>query len=1107
MSNNNEPASSETPRDSTPPVPSPTWGRPKAPLPPHRLAKLANALGVPTPVHHYPNYPLSPSTMLSPTLQPSSEPFRRSPSPSASSVMTFNTYAPPTSKFLLHVIPPLSIPHDSNDRRPSVLTPPPQSASGYHTQFRRGTLVPVYPTLQAQLWAIAREYALPSTTGIVLYLVSNPRSPSTTPTDEGELNEEDEPGPRLSEEVWKHLWIRVWKVEQQDESFARPASPGLIGLGLRSAARSTPTLLRDGSPNGTKPLRPLLSSSNSTNAESPLAPPYPSPSTPSSTSETPLTNKSPPESSSSHSLASGSETPDTSVPSDADSLRANSLDLPGLNSQSIIPILAKVEFDIDRKKAGWYKPWLRSRKMNHDKRRKAGSASVDDASEGKPPPIKLRLTGRARTASPTSMFDRTNGAEGYEPLDDDDDFDSDYDDDETARVASTGRDPLADVFGNDADTWADMRNNNQVKRKLKNPKVVDLALTGAELSADPDEEVSGGGEDSDDVAEVDELIRQVNPQLNRKNVPPPLVIHGVGSSGHELGIPSPQKSSGSASGSTHLPYLKGTPEAELRFEIEDLSDDGFVPRSGPDLEKRVGAVFEDLDLGLDPSLDYDARRRSQLLFKERLDEIERNLAQLSPRALKIDLEEMQNTRFSSSSDGLLDLPPGAPRSRDVLPASPINGSFDKDSTAAPRLAVNGVATPGSQPPFDATRFSQAEDDSPIPLSPDPFGRYPSSPPETAPRNSDRSSNNYWDPVPAGVPTENLRRKQGDGQDLAGSRSSRFSADSVKDEVEVVTKSKGVVSMKTIKRLWRRSNKSSGPSLSPPPPTPATLAPAGSSKFSAQQAASKSSLDLPMPSPISTTFGRQSPHPPVRPERPSQEELDIPDIPEQLAIPLQPASGRPAPIPIIAAQMLHGKKSGSEIDLHFDQESPYPTARRKASSRSVSPAFTDMPPPQIPPHATESQRTSIRKSILKWKSAAQNGGANGKDTPGRPGMDRVSSDGARQRRPSIGSTGSTRTSAMSPEIPPSPRVPEQFLNSQHLRSGSHLTSSSVDTKVDSLQSSPPRTKSSLTTRSSSPPGSSKDSDGTRPSFDESQFEIISPKNAGSLTYPYNTIDGQ
>ncbi|KAK7058605.1 hypothetical protein VNI00_002241 [Paramarasmius palmivorus] len=1104
---NNEPAPAETPRSSqsqSSPVLAPSWAPPKAPLPPHRLAKLANALGVPTPVHHYPSQP-SPSATLSPTSLLPPEQFRRSPSPSPS-VMSFNAYAPPTSKFLLHVIPPLSIPHDSKNTARSALTPPPSSASGYHTQFRRGTLVPVYPTLQAQLWAIAREYALPSTTGIVLYLVSNPHSPQATPISEEEPT--DEPGPRLSEEVWKHLWIRVWKAEQRDESFSRSSSPGLIGLGLGKAAHSTPHLPQ--TPSSATPLRQLISRSNSANTD-PIGAPYPSPSTPSSTSETPLTTKSPPESSSSHSMASGTETPDTSVPSDAESMRANSLDLPGLNSQSIIPILAKVEFDIDRSRAAWFKPWLRSRKMNHNKRKQANAGTDSD---GRAAPIKLRLTKRAQTSSPTSMFDQ-NG-EGYEQLtDDDDDMDSSYDDDETARVASTGKDPLADIFGSDADTWADMRDSSQVKRKLKNPNAIHLALTGAELDSLPDSEDEDGEEGAmDDIDEVNQLLGQTS-QLNRKNVPPPLFLHAVGSPGHELDIPSPQLSSGSGNGTTNLPYLKGSPDAETNSELEDLSDEGYAPRSAAE-EKRVGAVFDSLDLGLN----FDDRRHSQLLFKQQLDELEKKMVQLSPRALKIDLEDVQNQSFSSS-DGHLDIPAGAIRNRDVLPASPINGSFD----TTPRLRVNGVSASGSRP-SSTTRFSQAESESDqiIPLSPDPFGRYPSSPPDTITvHSSKRNSNNYWDSVPVGIPTESLRRqreslKQDEAaRDLASSRSSRFSADSVKDEVEVVAKGKGgVVSMKSIKRLWRRSDKSSkGPSLSPPPPTPTTPAPAsGPSKtsLSAQQAASKSSLDLPMPSPVASTFGRTSPNPPVRPERPSREEMDIPDIPDQLAIPLQPASGRPAPIPIMAAQAMHGKRS--EVDLHFDQESPYPTARRKAPSRPVSPAFTDMPPPPVPPHANESQRTSIRKSILKWKSAAtansaQNGAPNGNSTPGRPSTDRTSSDnaGGRQRRPSV-STGSIRTSAMSPDIPPSPRIPEQFLNSHHLRSGSQITASSVDTKVDSLQSSPPRAKSSLTTRSSSPPGSSKDSDGTRPSLDDSQFEIISPKSiGGSLTYPYNNIDGQ
>ena len=103
----------------------------------------------------------------------------------------------------------------------------------------------------------------------------------------------------------------------------------------------------------------------------------------------------------------------------------------------------------------------------------------------------------------------------------------------------------------------------------------------------------------DDIDEVNQLLGQTS-QLNRKNVPPPLFLHAVGSPGHELDIPSPQFSSGSANGTTNLPYLKGSPDAETNSELEDLSDEGYAPRSAAE-EKRVGAVFDSLDLGLNVS--------------------------------------------------------------------------------------------------------------------------------------------------------------------------------------------------------------------------------------------------------------------------------------------------------------------------------------------------------------------------------------------------------------------------------------------------------------------------------------------------------------------------
>ena len=65
---------------------------------------------------------------------------------------------------------------------------------------------------------------------------------------------------------------------------------------------------------------------------------------------------------------------------------AASLPLPGLDSPSLVPVLAKVEFDIDRRNAGWYKARVRSRRITHAKRaesRASGrSRSISEGGEG-----------------------------------------------------------------------------------------------------------------------------------------------------------------------------------------------------------------------------------------------------------------------------------------------------------------------------------------------------------------------------------------------------------------------------------------------------------------------------------------------------------------------------------------------------------------------------------------------------------------------------------------------------------------------------------------------------------------------------------------------------
>lgn len=82
---------------------------------------------------------------------------------------------------------------------------------------RRGTLVPLYPTLSSQLAAIAREYGLPSTGGLVIYLLSTSDPSSATnaalPDTAGLAGEG---GPRIGEEAWSLLWERLFQEEEEE---------------------------------------------------------------------------------------------------------------------------------------------------------------------------------------------------------------------------------------------------------------------------------------------------------------------------------------------------------------------------------------------------------------------------------------------------------------------------------------------------------------------------------------------------------------------------------------------------------------------------------------------------------------------------------------------------------------------------------------------------------------------------------------------------------------------------------------------------------------------------------------------------------------------------
>ncbi|KAH7907035.1 hypothetical protein BJ138DRAFT_1070818 [Hygrophoropsis aurantiaca] len=1204
------------------PSSAPTWGSPRNPLPPHRLAKLANALGVSTPLPATGTFGsfLSPSATFpasASSLHPPDHPWR-SPTPSSASTHNIGSYtasSQPQSKFLLHVIPPLHLPHDSDASDSSELTPPPSNASGYHSQFRRGTLVALQSSLQAQLGVIAKEYALPSTIGLILYLVTAPSqsrqaSPMPFQSSGGGDDMIDEPGPRLSEDIWKHIWLRVLKAEREETAshslHPRSATPNNFGLGLH--------VDRNGH-------RPLVTRTETPQPQILGYPITPSPSTTaSSMSDLRSHSKSAPPSSSSL-THSEPDTPDTSRSSDHD---APGLDLPGLDSPSIIPILAKVEFDIDRRKAGWYEPWVRSRRMNHAKRAESRSsnrtrsnsrAEGESVSEGKRPRFDLKLVERMQAASSTPNFlskpdgsgdDESLRSGEYAPLSESPEVmgEESFEEEPTARITVPpgDQDPLADVFGDDADTWADMHAESQGKRRKVNSNVVELALDASSLTAPLEQEQSRDQyNDADEVSELMELMsrpsltvsiptppsskRRSSPTTagpNKKAPPPPLVL-APHLSNHDLVVPaepSPMPSSGSGGDSTNLPYIKGggTPMSADMPHGETLSpevEEEYLRARSPAEEKRVGGVFDDLDLGLDLGEDdeeYDEndpndRRKSQYLMKAKLDEIERTLAQFSPRRLQTtplgDHDPLHHARSPSSASQYTNASGPHPMShasnspgrslrenRDTIrydgtstsspestnkswPAVPFSSLSTKGPTnspspsrptnlppSPPRLAVNGVSTGAPMVFMSASRSSSSDavsseteirkreleqsmyppllppsftrkidpvSSSPIPLSPDPFGRYPSGP-DTDPN----PSHSYWDPATGQFSSDPADSRPSlssidEGSLTSATPSSRFSADSLSFSVDdAAAKSAKItaplVSVKSFKKLWRRSKSSSVSGQQPPTPV-----------------ATRTSFQLSGPS-----------APPM-----SQDQLGIPA--SQKALP-------PPPIPTAALSKSGNAKTSME-QLHFDQESPYPI--RRATPRPSQSNGSSMRP-LSPPVPVTSEKTSVRKSILKsWKSVA--GGTSQSSTSSissepRRSVDRpISTETVKPRRPSVLDDLNA--------IPPSPRLPEHFLASNgHSRTGSgalfekrksagksKMGQSSISSSSSQDMSAPwtqPRRSLAMAlphSDSNSPPrsmlsASSRESQDGRGSFDTSQFEMVSPPRMHpSLSYPYQTLD--
>jgi len=343
------------------------------------------------------------------------------------------------------------------------------------------------------------------------------------------------------------------------------------------------------------------------------------------------------------------------------------------------------------------------------------------------------------------------------------------------------------------------------------------------------------------------------------------------------------------------------------------------------------------------------------------------------------------------------------------------------------------------PELDSPLRKAASFNSPtIPLSPDPFGRFPSSPsppassqpsassdvplPQLRPKffTSELSSEQHSSPASLG------RKESLTSLNAAASRppSSRFSLDSI-DEGANNRTSTSLNPVKSIKSLWKRSRK-------------ASISFASGSSPATQTGSGNSSPQLPPPpvpnlSSASSTSTPRSLTP--APSSASRESVASLALPPDRYPPKAPYYDTPA---LLTSQLQQSRSSPSINMMIFNQESPYPvhvipphsSARPRTASQaarivsSASLADVDvMPPPMTtttereragPPKSilksrrTESSATSLppdqlgtRKSLSRVDSAARAGalaGGGGRITPPSSSSDsvRVSPTSSRRR---------------------------------------------------------------------------------------------------------------
>lgn len=451
-------------------------------------------------------------------------------------------------------------------------------------------------------------------------------------------------------------------------------------------------------------------------------------------------------------------------------------------------------------------------------------------------------------------------------------------------------------------------------------------------------------------------------------------------------------------------------------------------------------------------------------------------------------------RNSQRDPDLSNLPQRSSNGVAMQPQKPLHGRKGSPPLMPEKLLSIPREGENLYPPLQSHRGLESPV---IPLSPDPFGRHPSSffPLEEVPSVP---------PVPE-MPTQQTHRaeKLSISSALIDEErvpSSRFSFDSTTDDHnpnnlapgrDSRSRSTSIVSVKSIRKFWRKSGNKSSISLS----TPAS--------------------------------GKTSPTPPSNnppPPTPSPVPSDTP----QSQYPSLPPSRAPS-------------RADSALDnLRFDQDSKYPIHPAKGPSNQPStqgPSAAIEPSPSsatLPEHKTG----SVRKSILKGLKSGSFSQITISGDAARMSVDKSGAElipqaqgSAKKRRqnPFENVTHRVRgsmSSALS-DLPPSPSIPEHFTNgnqppkvsipTNNNANKAHRTSMKRAGPAGSQSSTNSSTPSILSPVSNaSPPGNngvivrrgSEDTDDEFSGLDNSQFELITPPKHGmrsSLSYPYHGLE--